>query len=195
MQQTTGNGTACSRNNSSSAERAGRRSPLHYHWFLKSSDFTAISRGSLCDCVFARISRRLGARLRARWGWGQLCGVEKNLNVSVLAWEAHTYSLSLSVARALARSLAIAPSPYPSSPTSPPPPLTFCWVAISSRGPGQSPVLPFACCVGSLRSVGHCGLCSCWCRFRVSENDPLPPPSLCVRVCVCVCVCVGSFQD
>ena len=35
------------------------------------------------------------------------------------------------------------------------------------RGPGQSPVLLFACCVGSLRSVGRCGRCSCWCRFRV----------------------------
>ena len=28
-------------------------------------------------------------------------------------------------------------------------------------------VRPFACCVGSLRSVGRCGRCSCWCRFRV----------------------------
>ena len=37
-------------------------------------------------------------------------------------------------------------------------------VAVSSWGPGQSPVLPFACCVGSLRS--GCGLWSCWCRFR-----------------------------
>ena len=34
-------------------------------------------------------------------------------------------------------------------------------------GPGHSPVLPFACCVGSLLSVGRCGRCSCWCRFRV----------------------------
>ena len=32
---------------------------------------------------------------------------------------------------------------------------------------GQSPALPFACCVGSLLSVGRCGRCSCWCRFRV----------------------------
>ena len=29
------------------------------------------------------------------------------------------------------------------------------------------PVLLFACCVGSLRSDGRCGRCSCWCRFRV----------------------------
>ena len=34
-------------------------------------------------------------------------------------------------------------------------------------GPAQSPVLPFACCVGSLCSDGRCGLCSLWCRFRV----------------------------
>ena len=35
------------------------------------------------------------------------------------------------------------------------------------QGPGQSPLRPFACCVGALRSVGRCGRCSCWCRFRV----------------------------
>ena len=45
--------------------------------------------------------------------------------------------------------------------------VTFRRVVVSLRGPGQSPVLPFACCVGSLRSVGRCGRCSCWCRFRV----------------------------
>ena len=49
----------------------------------------------------------------------------------------------------------------------PPPRVTFRLVAVSLRGPGQSPVRPFACCVGSLRSVGRCGRCSCWCRFRV----------------------------
>ena len=49
----------------------------------------------------------------------------------------------------------------------PPPPRVTCRrVAAPLRGPGQSPVLPFACCVGSLRSVGRCGRCSCWCRFR-----------------------------
>ena len=50
-----------------------------------------------------------------------------------------------------------------------PPPLcvTFRWVVISLRGPGQSPVLPFACCVGLLLSVSRCGRCSCWCRFHV----------------------------
>ena len=47
------------------------------------------------------------------------------------------------------------------------PRVTFRWVVAPLRGPGQSPVLPFACCVGSLRSVGRCGRCSCWCRFRV----------------------------
>ena len=45
--------------------------------------------------------------------------------------------------------------------------VTFRRVVVSLRGPGQSPALPFACCVGSLRSVGRCGRCSCWCRFRV----------------------------
>ena len=49
----------------------------------------------------------------------------------------------------------------------PPPCVTFRRVVAPLRGPGQSPVLPFACCAGSLRSVGRCGRCSCWCRFRV----------------------------
>ena len=49
----------------------------------------------------------------------------------------------------------------------PPPRVTFRRVVVSLRGPGQSPGLPFACCVGSMRSVGRCGRCSCWCRFRV----------------------------
>ena len=48
-----------------------------------------------------------------------------------------------------------------------PPRVTFRLVVAPLRGPGQSPVLPFACCVGSLRSVGRCGRCSCWCRFRI----------------------------
>ena len=48
-----------------------------------------------------------------------------------------------------------------------PPRVTFRPVVVSLRGPGRSPVLPFACCVGSLRSVGRCGRCSCRCRFRV----------------------------
>ena len=49
----------------------------------------------------------------------------------------------------------------------PPPCVTFRLVVAPLRGPGRSPVLPFACCVGSLLSVGRCGRCSCWCRFRV----------------------------
>ena len=48
-----------------------------------------------------------------------------------------------------------------------PPCVTFRRVVVSLRGHGQSPVLPFACCVGSLRAVGRCGRCSCWCHFRV----------------------------
>ena len=38
--------------------------------------------------------------------------------------------------------------------------VTFRRVVVSLRGPGQSPVLPFACCVGSLCSVSRCGRCS-----------------------------------
>ena len=45
--------------------------------------------------------------------------------------------------------------------------MTFRLVVAPLRGPGQSLVLPFACCVGSLLSVGRCGRCSCWCPFRV----------------------------
>ena len=55
----------------------------------------------------------------------------------------------------------------------PPPCVTFCRIAVSLRGPGQSPVLPFACCVGSLRSVGRCGRWSCWCRFHVRGAQSL----------------------
>ena len=76
-------------------------------------------------------------------------------------------------------------------PPPPPPCVTFRRVVVSLRGPGQSLVLPFACCVGSLRSVGRCGRCSCWCRFRVrgalslvyrgcagcGGGPPTPPPT------------------
>ena len=51
--------------------------------------------------------------------------------------------------------------------------VTFRRVVAPLRGPGQSPVLLFACCVGSLRSVGRCGRCSCWCRFRVRGAQSL----------------------
>ena len=64
----------------------------------------------------------------------------------------------------------------------PPPCVTFRLVAASLRGPGQSPARPFACCVGSLRSVGRCGRCSCWCRFRVRGAPPPPPPKSNVQV-------------
>ena len=43
--------------------------------------------------------------------------------------------------------------------------VTFRLVVVSLRGPGQSPVLPFACCIGSLSFVGRCSLCPCWCCF------------------------------
>ena len=61
---------------------------------------------------------------------------------------------------------------------SPPPCVTFRLVVVSLRGPGQSPVLAFACCVGPLLSVSRCGRCSCWCRFRVRGA-----PSLVCRGC------------
>ena len=44
------------------------------------------------------------------------------------------------------------------SPPPPPPRVTFRRVVVPLRGLGRSPVLPFACCVGSLRSVGRCVL-------------------------------------
>ena len=56
-------------------------------------------------------------------------------------------------------------------PSMPPPCVTFRLVVAPLRGPGQSPVLPFACCVGSLLCVGRCGRCSCWCRFRVRGDQ------------------------
>ena len=59
------------------------------------------------------------------------------------------------------------PEPFQAAPPPPPPRVTFRLVVVSLRGPGRSPALPFACCVGSLRSVGRCSLCSRWCRFRV----------------------------
>ena len=77
-----------------------------------------------------------------------------------------------------------------------PPCVTFRPVVVPLRGPGQSPVLPFACCVGSLLSVGRCGRCSCGCRFRVRGAQslvcrgcagcgrmclpPPPPPEGCI---------------
>ena len=45
--------------------------------------------------------------------------------------------------------------------------VTFRLVVAPLRGPGQSTVLPFTCCVRLLLSVGRCGWCSCGCRFRV----------------------------
>ena len=59
----------------------------------------------------------------------------------------------------------------------PPPPCVPCRPVVAPlRGPGQSPALPFACCVGSLRSVGRCGRCSCRCRFRVHGAPSLVTP-------------------
>ena len=38
---------------------------------------------------------------------------------------------------------------------------------VSLRGPRQSPIPPFACCIKSMLSNSRCGLCSSWCSFRV----------------------------
>ena len=64
----------------------------------------------------------------------------------------------------------------------PAPCVTFRLVVVPLRGPGQSPVLPFACCVGLLLSVGRCGRCSCWCRFRVRGAPPRPARGLDIGV-------------
>ena len=48
--------------------------------------------------------------------------------------------------------------------------VTFRRVVAPLRGPGQSPVLPFACCVGSLLSVGRCP--------QILGVLLTPPPSL-----------------
>ena len=60
-----------------------------------------------------------------------------------------------------------------------PPRVTFRRVAVPLRGPEQSPGLPFACCVGSVPSGGHCGLCSLWCRFRIRGAQQLAYWGLC----------------
>ena len=67
-----------------------------------------------------------------------------------------------------------------------PPRVTFRLVVVPLRGPGRSPVLPFACCVGLLRSVGRCGRCSCWCRFRVHGAQWLVCWG-CAECAACVC--------
>ena len=65
-------------------------------------------------------------------------------------------------------------SPFPDPPpkvlggsVDPPPSCDIPSGCCFFTGPGQSPVLSFACCVESLLSVGRCGRCSCWCRFRI----------------------------
>ena len=57
--------------------------------------------------------------------------------------------------------------------------MTFRRVVVSLRGPGRSPVLPFACCVGSLCSVGRCGRCSCRVSFPRSQSPVVGVPGLC----------------
>ena len=62
----------------------------------------------------------------------------------------------------------------------PPPPRVTCRrVVVSLRGPGHSPALPSACCVGSLRSVGRCGRCSLLVSFLRSRSPVVGVPGLC----------------
>ena len=61
----------------------------------------------------------------------------------------------------------------------PPPCVTFRQVAVSLQGPGQSPLLPFACCIGSMLSDGSCGLYPLWCCCHVSGAQQLAYWGLC----------------
>jgi len=85
----------------------------------------------------------------------------------------------------------------------PSPCVTLRWVAISLRGPGQSPVLPFACCVGSMLSDGRgdvpCGVVSALAEPSSWRSGVvlvvagvvlqfLPPTPLHVQVVHSVCV-------
>ena len=83
--------------------------------------------------------------------------------------------------------LGLSLSPLPPPPIAPPG-VTFRRVVVSLRGPGQSPVLPFACCVGLLSSVGRCGRCSCWCCFRVRGAQWLVCRGCAGRGRCCLCV-------
>ena len=63
--------------------------------------------------------------------------------------------------------LPVLPPPQHTAALCQPPCVKFHRVVAPLRDPGESPVLPFACCVVLLPSVGRCGWCSCWCRFRI----------------------------
>ena len=71
------------------------------------------------------------------------------------------------------------PGPQPSTHRPPPPRATCRRVAVSLRGPGKSPVLPFACCVGSLRSAGRCDRCSLWLMLILFDGLDV----ICVALC------------
>ena len=91
--------------------------------------------------------------------------------------------------------LVLPPQQWTMIPPDPPPCVTLRRVAVCLRGPRQSPVLLFACCVGSLRFVGCCGRCSCWYCFRVRGA-----PSLACRGCAgcsgCrLCITLSPLQS
>ena len=105
------------------------------------------------------------------WGGGECFGGQNVFGPTFVFRRQHPV---LHKTKGPARKPISLPSPPPPSAgvRAPPPPppaprVTFRRVAVSLRGPGQSPLLPFACCVSALRSVGRCSRCSCWCRFRV----------------------------
>ena len=125
---------------------------------------------TFCDCTHNQVC---ASSMRARRGvaYGlQLKKLWPNANDCRAQWNASRMvgSTCLSIGPPY-HSRAAAPLPYipmrrhGQSPHC----VTFRLVVARLRGPGQSPVLPFTCCVGSLLSVGRCGRCSCWCRFRV----------------------------
>ena len=68
----------------------------------------------------------------------------------------------------------------------PPPCVRLHRVAVSLRGPGRSPVLPFACCVETLHFVGRCGRCFYWRRFRIRGAQW----SVCLGLCW---LCAGAL--
>ena len=62
-----------------------------------------------------------------------------------------------------------------------PPRVTLHRVAGSLRGPGRSPARPFACCVGSLRSVGRCGR---WMqKKKIGAVGAVSPAPLSLKTC------------
>ena len=143
-----------------------RRTALHVCLFYNDE---ALSRAGTSDVR----RRRGGGGRRAGGRWAhhafEVCVVGRNASLKRLLKDLRPV-LSPNMPSVPGASF---PTPHPicwglePHPHPPHPCVTFRLVVAPLRGPGRSPVLPFACCVGSLLSVGRCGRCSCWCRFRV----------------------------